>query len=94
MLTEDITRLCGDIVSMRAMRGALMSQLQRETDGRRREVSNLVVQMGNTRAEMAKRTGNERMAFLNQLKRTVGAQQRELRNDLAGARRAWAGKGS
>jgi len=71
-----------------------MSQLQRETDGRRLEISNLVGQMGNARAEMAKRTGNERMAFLNQLKRTLGAHQRELRNDLAGARRAWAGKGS
>ena len=94
MLTEDMTRLCGDIVSMRKMRGDLMSQLQGETDGRRRLVTNLVAQFADSRAEMAKRTGNERMAFLNQLKRTVGAHQRDLRNDLAGARRAWAGKGS
>jgi hypothetical protein len=43
---------------------------------------------------MANRTKSERLAFLNGVKRSVGAQRREMRNDLAGARRAWAGKGS
>ena len=33
---------------------------------------------------MAKRTKNERMVFLNNLKRSVGAQRRDMRNDLAG----------
>jgi hypothetical protein len=41
---------------------------------------------------MAKRTKNERVAFLNNLKRSVGAQRRAMRNDLTAARRAWAGK--
>lgn len=94
MLTEDMTRLCSEILSMRKMRGDLMSQLQRGSAERRQIVSDLVVRFGNSRVEMAKRTGKERMAFLNQLKRTVGAHKRETRNDLAGARRAWAGKGS
>jgi hypothetical protein len=43
---------------------------------------------------MAKRTKNERLAFLNNLKRSVGAERRDMRDDLAGARRAWAGKSS
>jgi hypothetical protein len=43
---------------------------------------------------MAKRTKNERAAFLTDLKRSVGAQLRDTRNDLAGARGVWAGKGA
>jgi hypothetical protein len=41
---------------------------------------------------MARRTRNERVAFLNSLRRSVGAHRRDVRNDLAGARRVWAGK--
>jgi hypothetical protein len=54
----------------------------------------LCAHFGRVRATMAKRTKNERLTFLNNLKRSVGAEQRDLRNDLAGARRAWAGKSS
>jgi hypothetical protein len=43
---------------------------------------------------MAKRTKNERVVFLNNLKRSVAGQRRDMRNDLSGARNAWAGKRS
>jgi hypothetical protein len=44
------------------------------------------------RKAMASRTKKERMTFLKGLRRSVNAQRREMRNDLAGAGRAWAGE--
>ena len=92
MLTEDMTRLCGEIVGMRRMRGNLMGELQRGAKGRKQAVTDLCVHISTARVAMAKRTKNERLAFLNSLRRSVGAHRREVSNDLAGARRAWAGK--
>jgi phage-related minor tail protein len=94
MLTDDMTRLCGEIVAMRTARGGLMHELQHDTKARNRAVVKLCAHFGRARATMAKRSKNERMAFLNNLKHSVAARQRELRNDLTGARRAWAGKGA
>jgi len=91
MLTEDMTRLCGEILAMRGMRDSMMTELQSEAKGRNRAVVELCAHFGRARTTMAKRTKNDRVAFLNDLKRSVGAQRRDMRNDLAGARRAWAG---
>ena len=92
MLTDDMTRLCGEILSMRKMRGSLMNELQRCAKGRKKAVAGLCAHMGSARVAMAKRKSHERVAFMNSLRRSVGAQRRDMRNDLAGARRAWAGK--
>ena len=92
MLTEDMTRLCDEIVAMRKMRGNMMTDLQHGAKGLKHTVTKLCAHFGRVRATMAKRTKHERLVFLNNLKSTVGAQRREMRNDLAGARRAWAGK--
>ena len=92
MLTEDMTRLCDEIVAMRKMRGNMMTELQHGAKGLKHTVTKLCAHFGRVRATMAKRTKHERLVFLNNLKSTVGAQRREMRNDLAGARRAWAGK--
>jgi hypothetical protein len=94
MLTEDMTRLCGEINSMRRMRGTMMSDLQHGAKDLKHTVTKLCAHFGRARTTMAKRTKNERVAFLNNLKRSVGAQRLDMRNDLAGARRAWAGKSS
>jgi hypothetical protein len=91
MLTEDMTRLCGEILAMRGMRHSLMTELQGDAKGRKRAVVELCAHFGRARTAMAKRTKNDRVAFLNDLKRSVGAQRRDMRNDLAGARRVWAG---
>jgi hypothetical protein len=91
MLTDDMTRLCGEIDAMRKMRGTLMNELQRDAKGLKQSVAKLCAHFGRARGTMAKRSRNERVAFLNHLKRSVGALQRDTRNDLAGARRAWAG---
>ena len=41
---------------------------------------------------LAERMRAGRLAFLNNLKQTVSGQQREMRADIAAARRAWVGK--
>ena len=87
MLTNAMTRLCGEIVALRKMRGSMVTELQRD-------VATLCAHFGSARTAMANRTRNERAAFMNHLRRSVGAQRREFRADLAGARRAWAGKSS
>ncbi|MGD0773937.1 MAG: hypothetical protein ABSC05_14065 [Candidatus Solibacter sp.] len=94
MLTDDMTRLCGEIHAMRKVRASMMSELQHGTKELKHTVTKLCAHFGRTRTTMAKRTKNERVAFLNNLKRSVGAERRDMRNDLAGARRAWAGKSS
>jgi hypothetical protein len=41
---------------------------------------------------MAKHTKQVRLTLLNSLKSSVGALRQEMADDLAGARKAWAGK--
>jgi hypothetical protein len=41
---------------------------------------------------MAKQTKHVRLTFLDNLKRSVGALRKDMTDDLAGARKAWAGK--
>jgi hypothetical protein len=94
MLTDEMTRLCGEILTMRGMRGNMMGELRRDAASRKKVMAEFSVHLNKTRSEMARKTKKERLAFFSQLKRTVGAQRRETRSDLAGARRAWAGSGS
>ena len=94
MLTDDMTRLCEEILAMRKARGVMMAELRHGAKGLHHSVTKLCAHFGRVRSTMAKRTKNERLAFLNNLKRSVGSERRDVRNDLAGARRAWAGKSS
>ncbi len=94
MLTDDMTRLCGEIVAMRTRRGALMDELVGDNKDRKRSVFQFCAHTSSARAEMARRTKTERLTFLHGLRRAVNAKRREMRTDLAGARRAWAGKGA
>ena len=84
MMTDDITRLRGEIITMRKVRDALMDRLVRDVKERNRSVFQFRAHNRSAHAEMAKRTKTERLAFLRNW-------QRELQRDLAGARRAWAG---
>ena len=93
-LTEDMTRLCGEIQALRGSRQALKKDLEDGNKDRQRDVFEMSVDFAGTRARMTNRTKAERRAFLKNLKRTVGGQQREIRADLAGARRAWAVMGA
>ena len=92
MLTDDMTRLSREIHTLRKMRGGLMHELQHEAKGLKQTVAKMCIHFGRARAAMAKRTKHERVTFLNNLKRSVGAQREEMQDDLAGARKAWAGR--
>jgi len=94
MLTDEMTRLCDEILAMRKARGTLMTELQHGAKWLNHSVTKLCAHFGRVRMTMAKRTKNERLTFLNNLKRSVGAERRDMRNDLSGARNAWAGKRS
>jgi hypothetical protein len=92
MMTEEMTRLCGEIVALRTDRGELLKTLECESQDRRESVADLCAQFHKTRAGMARRTQHDRMSFLRHLRHGVNAQRREMRSDLARVRRAWAGK--
>ena len=93
-LLEDMTRLAGEIQALRGSRHALRRELSNENRERKISVFEMCTDFADTQARVAKRTKAERLAFLSNLKRTVGGQQRNMRVDIAGARRAWAGRGA
>jgi len=76
-LVEDMTRLVGEIQALRGSRRAFRKEL---ADGE------------SDRQRVAKGAQEERLAFVENLKRTVGEQLQEIRAYIAGARRAWAGR--
>ncbi len=92
MLTDDMTRLCGEILAVRDNRDDLMNHLAHESRDRRQSVAGLCAQFASMRAAMARRTKSERISFLNNLKRMVAAQRRAMQSDLTGVRRVWAGR--
>ena len=92
MLTEEMTNLCGEIVAMRTRRGELLKALESESNERRESVADLCKHFHKARVGMGKRMHHDRMSFLRNLRHAVNVQRRELRSDLAGVRKAWAGK--
>jgi hypothetical protein len=93
-LLEDMTRLVGEIQALRGSRQALRDELADGNRDRQMDVFEMCADFAGTQARMANRKKAERLACLKNLKRTVGGQQREIRADIAGARRAWAGRGA
>lgn len=94
MLTDDMTRLSEEIRTLRKMRNNLMTALSRDSRSRKLGIAEFCNRLESARTAMAKQTKNERVTFFNNLKHVVGAQRQALQADLAGARRAWAGKGA
>jgi hypothetical protein len=92
MLTNDMKRLCREIVTLRGMRASAMTELQQETKSREMAVKHLCSHFGHVRTKMAKQAKQVRMAFLDNLKTSVDALRKNMTDDLAGARKAWAGK--
>jgi hypothetical protein len=91
-LAEDVTRLCGEMRTSRRNRQALRKELEDGTKDRQRDIFELCADFAETRARMAKRTLENRLAFLNNLQRNIDGQRREMRADLAVSRCAWAGR--
>jgi hypothetical protein len=92
MLTNDMRRLCREIVTLRGMRANAMTEMQQDAKERKQVVAEMCSQMHADRVAMARQTKKERMTFMKGVRRLVNAQRREMTNDLAGARKAWAGK--
>jgi len=91
-LAEDVTRLCGEMRTLRENRQALRRDLEEGTKDLQRHVFELCTDFAESRLRMAKRTLENRLAFLKDLKRNVHDQKREVRADLAVSRCAWAGR--
>ena len=92
MLTEEMTRLRSSIVAMRNRRSAMMNELEQGNNARKSAVSDLCGHFHSARASMARRTKAERMAGLQNLKRSVNANRQAMRSDLRGVRQVWARK--
>jgi len=91
-LTDDMTRLRGEVDALRSDRGALMQELARGAKDRASTVSAMQADFAAAHATMARKTGIARASYVARIKNQVGRMRRENASDLAGAAHAWFGK--
>ena len=84
-LTDDMTRLCGEIVAFRGFRKSFVKDLTHSTAA-------LMAKFHRAHRDMARKTKAERRADVAHLRKTVGAMRHAFAADIEGARRAWSGK--
>jgi predicted nucleic acid-binding Zn-ribbon protein len=97
-LTNDMTRLCGEIAALRGSRADLMSNLAETRAEMQAAVAQTVAGFGEARSEMAKQTKAELSGFVvrvkeavTELRQQVARKQDEFREDITGAQQAWHG---
>ncbi len=93
-LTDDMTRLVGEINIMRNARETLMNDLARGTKEMKTFVATMLGNFSKAHREMARKAKADRTAFVSGLEKRVLKLRKEMATDLAGARRAWYGKGA
>ena len=91
-LTNDMTRLRGEVDALRSDRGALMQELARGAKNLASSVSAMQADFAAAHATMARKTGKARAAYVAKIKRQVGRMRKENADDLAGASHVWFGK--
>jgi ATP-dependent Clp protease ATP-binding subunit ClpA len=91
-LLEDMTRLCGEIRTLHESRQTFRKELADGNREREKDVAEMCADFTGTQARMAERMRAGRLIFLKNLKQSVRGQQRAMRSDIAGARRAWQGR--
>jgi hypothetical protein len=91
-LLEDMTRLCGEIHTLRGSRQTFRRELADGNRDREKDVAEMCGDFSATQTRMAERMRAGRLAFLKKLKHNVSRQQRDMRTDIAAVRRAWAGR--
>ncbi|MBU1185014.1 MAG: hypothetical protein KJ663_07530 [Proteobacteria bacterium] len=91
-LTDDMTRLRGEVDALRSDRGALMQDLARGAKDLASSVSAMQSGFSAAHATMAKKTGRARATYVSRIKRQVGRMRKENAADLAGASQVWFGK--
>lgn len=92
VLTNDMTRLCGEMAGLRGARRALINDLSHMTRERRAAVARMQTGFRRSHTEMSRKAKADLRAFMSALRRTVSALRREVADDIAGASRAWSGK--
>ena len=97
-LTNDMTRLCGEIAAMRGSRADLMSNLAQTRAEMQGAVTRMLAGFGDVRSEIAQQTKADLSGFVvrvkeavTELRQKVAKLQDEFRDDVAGAHRAWHG---
>jgi len=91
-LTDDMTRLRGEVDALRGARGALMQDLARGAKDLASSVSAMQSDFAAAHATMARKTGRARVTYVAKIKRQVGRMRKENAADLAGASQVWFGK--
>ena len=91
-LTNDMTRLRGEVDALRGARGTLAQDLARGSRDLASTVSAMMVDFAAAHAAMARKTGKERASHIDRINKQVGRMRRENAADLAGAARVWFGK--
>ena len=91
-LTDDMTRLRGEVDALRSDRGALMQDLARGAKDLASSVSAMQADFAAAHATMARKTGKARASYVARIKKQVGRMRKENASDLAGASQVWFGK--
>ncbi len=91
-LTDDMTRLRGEVDALRSDRGALMQELARGAKDLASTVSAMQAGFVAAHATMARKIGKARASYVARIKKQVGRMRKENASDLAGASHAWFGK--
>ena len=91
VLTDDISRLVGEIKVGRGNRAELVKDLRRRAKDLEEEVSTMRSRFRQNHHNMARETLSERLRFVSGLDKTVTSLLRSFNADLAGAHRAWVG---
>jgi hypothetical protein len=88
-LFEDMSRLAGEIRALHGSRRTFRKELADGSRDRKMDVFEMRAGFAEAQARVAEGGREQRFAFLKNLRRTVGGQQRGMRADLAAARRVW-----
>jgi hypothetical protein len=91
-LTDDMSRLRGEVDALRSDRGALMHDLACGAKKLAFTVSAMQADFAAAHAAMARKTKRERGSYVAKIRKQVGRMRKENASDLAGAARAWFGK--
>ena len=90
-LTEDMTRLVGEIVAGRDDRGRLTRDLKHATVEMKQAVAGMQAGFRSAHADMVRRQQRMLRGFASGLRGTVAGLRKGFADDLAGAHKVWAG---
>ena len=94
VLTEHLTQLRNEILALRSARQELTHALERESEKRRADVSQMLANFSKSFGAVARRTKADRLGSISDLKRKVNRLQTEVHTDLSGVRQAWRALGT